>query len=535
MATLLDAYGRPIDLAALKREKSAPTVTGVRSPYGGEHPAVGLTPQRLARILRESIDGDPQSYLELAEDMEERDLHYLGVLGIRKRQVAGLEVTVDAASDKPRDVEAADLVRELVERDTFADEMIDILDAIGKGFSCTETIWDTSARQWRVSRLEWRDPRYFAFDPVSRQTPLLREAGGDVPLAPAGFITHYAKVKSGLPIRGGLARAAAWSFIFKSFTGKDWAVFCEAYGQPLRLGKYADGATKEDKATLLEAVASIGTDYAAIVPQSMAIEFIKADVAGSIDLYERRCDWLDRQVSKAVLGQVGTTDAVAGGYAVGKVHDGVRGDIEAADARQLAATLNRDVVHPLCTLNLGPMDAYPRIRIGRAEEVDVDKLTSNVAKLVPLGLKVGMSTMRDRLGLPDPSPDEDLLTPRAPAPQPGAAEDGTEAPAPGTGNMPAPAAQSARAGGAGRAERDAIDDSVARILADEGWVAQAMEPMVSGLEEQLAAVTSAAEGQALLAAHLRAMSVDVLARKLAEAMFAARLAGEAGDPLADDL
>ncbi|MBN8916630.1 MAG: DUF935 domain-containing protein, partial [Rhizobiales bacterium] len=420
MATppLVDAFGRPIDFAALKRQKAAPTVSGVRTPYSGSHPAAGLTPPRLARILREAIDGDPQRYLELAEDMEERDLHYLGVLGIRKRQVAGLEITVNAASDKPRDVEAADLVRDLVQRDTFQDELVDILDAIGKGFSVTEIIWETSAKQWRVSRLEWRDPRFFKFDPVDRQTVLLREAGVDVPLAPAGFITHFAKVKSGLPIRGGLARAAAWSFIFKSFTVKDWAVFCEAYGQPLRLGKYDGGASERDKEILLEAVASIGSDYAAIVPQSMAIEFIKADISGSIDLYEKRADWLDRQVSKAVLGQVGTTDAVAGGYAVGKVHDGVRGDIEAADARQLAATLNRDVARPLCQLNLGPLDLYPTIRIGRSEDVDVDKLTQNVARLVPLGLKVGMSTMRDKLGLPDPAPEEELLgaPPQAPPP-----------------------------------------------------------------------------------------------------------------------
>lgn len=534
---LLDAYGRPIDLAALKREKSAPTTTGVRPPYSGRHSASGLTPDRLARILREAIDGDADRYLELAEDMEERDLHYLGVLGIRKRQVAGLEVTVEAASDAPIDQEAADLVRAFIERDTFADELVDVLDAIGKGYSVTEIIWDTSEKQWSIERLEWRDPRFFRFD-LDRATVLLRDGGADQPLAPAGYITHMAKVKSGLAIRGGLARAAAWSFMFKSYTVKDWAIFCEAYGQPLRLGKYDGGATEADKEILLNAVASIGTDYAAIVPQSMAIEFVKADIAGSHQLYKERADWLDQQVSKAVLGQTGTTDAIAGGYSVGKVHDGVREDIERADCRQLAATINRDVVRPLCALNLGPMKAYPRVCIGRPDEVDVDSLVKNVAQLVPLGLKVGMSTMRDKLGLPDPDPEEELLgqpvAADAALPPDGRASLQNGQPPRGAAPGAGPAQVAAQATQLGtKPGPDAIDGLVSEILAGDGW-SPLVAPMLAGLEAQIAEVRTPEEARQLFATHLASMDVNAMATKLAQAAFAARLAGEADEPLSDE-
>ncbi|TIW27747.1 MAG: DUF935 domain-containing protein, partial [Mesorhizobium sp.] len=385
---LVDQYGRPIEKAALKVEQAAPTSTGVRR-HDALHPAAGLTPGRLARILRESIDGDPEAYLALAEDMEERDLHYAGVLGVRKRQVSRLEITVEAGGEDAESVAAAQLVRDVIERDGFADELIDVLDAVGKGFSCSEIIWDTSEGQWMPKRLAWRDPRWFKFDRIDGETPLLRDVGGPVPLNPYQWVFHKAKAKSGLPIRGGLARAAAWTFLFKSFTVKDWAIFCEAYGQPLRLGKYDAGASERDKEVLLEAVSNIGVDYAAIVPTSMAVEFIKADIAGSHELYEKRADWLDRQVSKVVLGQTATTDAIAGGHAVGKTHDGVREDIEEADARQLAGSLNRDLVRPVVDLNRGPQKKYPRICIGRPDEQDVDALVKNVVQLVPFGLPVG--------------------------------------------------------------------------------------------------------------------------------------------------
>ena len=98
MAVLLDQWGNPVDLKALKEEKAAPSVTGVRSVMTG-HPSAGLTPARLARLLREAESGDPIRYLELAEDMEEKDLHYLGVIGTRKRQVAQLDISVEAAGD----------------------------------------------------------------------------------------------------------------------------------------------------------------------------------------------------------------------------------------------------------------------------------------------------------------------------------------------------------------------------------------------------------------------------------------------------
>lgn len=371
--TILDQYGRPIQRAQLTQEQGGPTTRGVRQPFG-QHQANNLTPAKLGRILRESIDGDPQAYLELAEDMEERDNHYAAVLSTRKRQVAGLDISVVAASDDPEDVAAADLVRAVIDRDCFQDELIDMLDALGKSFSATEIIWDTSEGQWMPDRLEWNDPRFFNFDRNDLKTLLLRGENGDEPLKPYGWIVHRAKVKSGLTIRGGLARAVAWTYLFKSFTMKDWAVFCEAYGQPLRVGKFGPDATPEQKDVLLQAVANIGVDFAAIIPSSMIIDFVKADISGSHDLYESRLEFLDKQTSKLVLGQTSTTDAQSGTYAVGKVHDGVRDDIKVADARQLAATLNRDLVRPLVDLNRGPRKAYPKIKIGLPDEEDVTAL-----------------------------------------------------------------------------------------------------------------------------------------------------------------
>lgn len=519
--TWLDAYGRPVDIAALKREQAAPTSAGVRR-HDAHHPAAGLTPGRLARILRNSIEGDPEDYLALAEDMEERDPHYGSVLATRKLQVSGLEITVEAADDDAG-IEHADLVREVIGRDAFETEVRDMLDAIGKGFSATEIVWETSESQWRPRELKWRDPRWFRFDPVDGETLLLRDIGGDVPLKPFGWIVHNAKAKSGLPIRGGLARGAAWAFLFKSYTVKDWAIFCEAYGQPLRLGKYDAGASEKDKDILLEAVTNIGADYAAIVPQSMAVEFIKADISGSHSLYKERADYLDQQISKLVLGQTATTDAIAGGHAVGKTHDRVRDDIEKADARQLSSTLKRDLVKPLIDLNYGPQRKYPDVLIGRPEEVDPVKFMGTVEKFVRLGGKVGMATVRDKIGIPDPADDEELLVaPKSAASGDPAQEEKQEGIGP-DGKPKKPGAFSAKP-----PKRDAIDDAVDDLLGD--WE-PLVGPMVAGLDGEIAAAKSLDDVKAVLTRRFADMDMDALTEQLARAAFAARLSGEVDDQL----
>ncbi|QRY97261.1 DUF935 family protein [Sphingomonas paucimobilis] len=190
--------------------------------------------------------------------------------GTRKRKVAQIEVTVEAASDAAEDVAMADMVREWIARDELADETFDILDAIGKGISFTEIVWDISEGQYRPARLEWCDPRFFTFDRDGR-TPLLRGGEGgngvDEPLPPFKFIYHKVKAKSGLPVRSGIARAVTRAWMFKAFTQRDWAIFVQTYGQPVRLGRYNSSASAEDRATLWRAVANIAGDCAAIVPE----------------------------------------------------------------------------------------------------------------------------------------------------------------------------------------------------------------------------------------------------------------------------
>jgi phage gp29-like protein len=406
---LLEKMLKLVNPKALAAPAGDSQSTTLRSDFS-ETIVAGLTPQKLAGILREAVNGDVVPFLTLAEEMEELDPHYRSVLSTRKLAVASIEPEVVPGVDDKLGNEIATFVKSIVSAPQFADLITDLLDGLGKGYSICEIEWDTSGNQWKPDAYIWRDPRGFVYDRKTRSILERTVDGKGAALEPFRFVTHTPKLKSGLPVRGALARLAAWSFLFKNYTLKDWVRFIEVYGMPIRVGKYHAGATEDDKRNLLRAVANIGSDAAAIMPASMAVEFVQSasGTAAQGPVFGQFADYLDSQVSKGVLGQTMTTDN-GSSKAQAQVHNEVRLDIKAADARQLTMTLQRDVIIPAVVLNYGMQKVWPSLRLPVEEPEDMKVWTDNLATMMDRGLKASLTQVREKLALDEPMSDDDIL------------------------------------------------------------------------------------------------------------------------------
>lgn len=536
---LIDQWGNPVSSSLLKQEIAGPTTDSIRNIWS-DTILSGLDPISMAEILRQAANGYPDRFFVLAEEMEERDLHYGSVLGTRKRAITGLEPIVVAASKEKKDEIIADAVREVLKMPDFVDDYIgDLLDGLGKGYSVVETIWDQQAREWWPERFEWRDPRFFVIDRTNGRTLRMkhpdRMEGVDLP--PFKFSIHRPKLKSGLPIRNGLARLAAWAFLFKSYTLKDWMAFLEVYGMPLRVGRFGKGASIEDRRVLLQAVRDISTDAAAIIPKEMEIEFIEVGGASGNGLFSGKAEYLDKQISKGVLGQTMSTDD-GSSLSQAQIHENVRHDIGKADARQSAVTMNRDFVRPFVDLNYGPQETYPTVVLPFTENEDIKALADVVTKLVPLGVELSMTKVRQRIGFDEPEDGEKILH-AVKTPQPAVeknAEPGTDDPEKGPEKIPEKSNATASAfrsacphcGGfhaLAADERDELD-----ILADTGlenWEAQ-MEPLLKPVKDLFARAKSYEELETGLEDLAAKMDVGPLADRLAKMMMIARGIGDSG-------
>lgn len=411
MERLLDAFGRPIEQKQLTRELAAPTLAGIRTVWT-DTVASGLTPARLANLLREADAGNHDSYLTLAEEMEERHLHYAAELSKRKLAVSRLPLTVEAASDAAKDQELADAVRELIRRPGMRGLVKNLMDGVAKGFSVVEILWDRSGARWQPT-YQWRDPRYFQWDLETRSELRLRDEANlaeGIPLAPYKFIIHLPVIKSGIPIRSGLARLVAVAFMCGGYTLKDWMAFAEVFGMPLRMGKYQNGTSKAEIDILKMAVANLGSDAAAVFPDSMMVELVEAGKSsGANEFFKILAEYLDNLISKAVLGQTSSSGGTPGKLGEEKLQAEVRDDIRDDDAEQVEETLNRDLVRAFIDLNFGPQENYPVLLLRAVEKDDIAALSAALKDLVPLGLKVEQSVVRDKMGLPDPPEGAELL------------------------------------------------------------------------------------------------------------------------------
>ena len=235
------------------------------------YPSVGLNPVRLASILKEANDGNVRRQMELFEEMEEKDPHLFSQMQTRKLAVTGLEWEVQPSTKEPEDQAISEFVSDqLTALEGFDAAMFDMLDAIGKGISVLEIEWDVDAEGHDIIRsLEWIHPKKLVWDFEKEVLKITtRDFPEGIELPENKFVVHKYKAKSGHESRAGVMRIVAWMYMFKNFDLKDWVAFSEVYGMPLRLGKYDASASEVDRKQLLDAIYTMGTDAAGIIPTS---------------------------------------------------------------------------------------------------------------------------------------------------------------------------------------------------------------------------------------------------------------------------
>ncbi len=410
---LYDQFGREY-----KREKKPdqrPLAVAPLQDSFREYVTDGLTPERMATIFKEADAGDMSRQAQLFDQLEERDTHLLCERDKRKNVILSLDWDVEPASDSAQDDRIAEFVKDFFAG--LADWegcLLALQDAVGKGYSALETCWDVSEGQALPGKFEFIQQRrlhYADMSGVVRDWPLLLTdndiMGVEIPAWRA--IIHKYGGKSGSPTRSGIYRVAAWMILFKHYAIKDWVVFCEVYGMPLRLGKYDQGASADDKAALLSAISSLGTDAAGIISKSTEIEFIESAQSALVrDLWKVLVDWCNGEISKAVVGQTLSAEVGSGGsYAAAKTHEGVRMDLLLADGRALAGSIRDQLIRPIVGFNFGWDAAVPRFRAVLEKEEDLGKKADWFAKLTD---KVAVPAEWARLsfGVPEPKPGEEM-------------------------------------------------------------------------------------------------------------------------------
>ncbi|KUJ73920.1 hypothetical protein AVO42_00420 [Thiomicrospira sp. XS5] len=390
-------------------------ISGLHQRYDN-HPSSGLTPYKLAQIMTNAEQHQLTEQAELAADMEEKDGHLFAELQKRKLALTTVQWQIKPPRNATQaETTAAEWLAERLDHLDMAEVVMDMADAILKGYSAQTIEWSLVEGDQIPVSLDWVPQSWFMTAQSDKnKLQLIGDDGQGQDLWPGGWVLHHHKSKSGYLGRAGLVRTLAWPYLFKNYSLRDLAEFLEIYGLPLRLGKYPAGATDAEKSKLLQAVVEIGHNAAGIIPDSMALEFQEA-AKGQADPFLALMTWAERTTSKAILGGTLTSGTDGGGaYALGEVHNEVRYDIRDADLRQIANTLTRDLLWPMVAFNLPGIPNFyrcPRFEFTTEEAEDIKHLSEALPGLQQLGMRISRTWLHKQTQIPEPEDDDDVLQP----------------------------------------------------------------------------------------------------------------------------
>lgn len=414
---ILDQFGR--EVATVKKPDTRPIAAAPILDTWRDYASAGLTPSKLASLLKEADSGDVRRQAELFGQMEEKDAHLLGEVSKRRNAILDVPFELSPATENdPRDAKIAEFVEQVFADITDWEDVLSAMqDAVGKGYAGLEINWDVSAGQAVPQSLDFIEPKRFQFRDNSgylRKVPLLLTdadpMGIEIPAWKMLF--HRYGGKSGHPARSGVHRVCAWMYLFRNYSLKDWVAFLEVFGMPLRLGKYDAGASKEDKDALVTAIRALGSDAAGIISKNTEIEFIESVKKGAAgdNPFEALANFCAKEISKALLGQTLTADVGdTGSYAASQTHNEVRLDLAKADTRSVAATIRDQLIRPIVGFNFGWDADIPKYAAAWEKEDDLKAKADWVTMLADRGAPIPVSFIRDEFSIPEPEDGEQVL------------------------------------------------------------------------------------------------------------------------------
>lgn len=377
----------------------------------------GLTPARLASALTAADLGDLVQQQRIFSDMEERDPHLYAEISKRRSAPTTLSWRIEPPRNAtPKEKADAEWVSEMLQDgvDPLEDLILAMMDAVGQGFAAIEIVWRREDG-YLLPGFFPRPQEWFQMDTQRREIRLRDMSPDGAVMDPFGWVFHtHGKAKTGYAARMGLYRVCSWPFIYKAYSLGDFAEYLDIYGLPFIVGKYAQGSGDEEKSSLMRAVTSLGHNARAIMPSEMQIEINKVTASGDGAPHLSMMAWADAAQSKAILGQVLSAEAKATGLGSGvaDMQNEVRKDILRADARQISATITRDIVYPLLALNRG-IDSLKRCAqfiLETPDLADFTTLADGLPKLVSVGVNtIPVSWVHKKLGVPVPVDNEPVL------------------------------------------------------------------------------------------------------------------------------
>lgn len=404
----LPEYG---ELISLMQSETASILTDYIRQYIGvaskDTPGSGIF-MNFDRVL------NSQTYQELAwYDLYaevERDTHISSIIQSAKLNVAGMKYDVlpfigeKEKKASARNEEIARFVkRSLKSTGYFPQHLFNLMDAIGKGFSCSEIVWEITDEGIVPKKILNRPQRRIQFDAVTRE-PKIRNMSnpylGD-PLPDKKFIIHRISSTWENPFGDPLDQSLYWMWLFKRMVLKFWMQHLEVGAASVPIVKHPAKALPAVKDEALAIAQTIRSGAYGRIPADFDIIWAEAKNAiANAETYNAFVRVMNDEMSKCVNGQTLTAEAGSsegkGTQALGNVHQGTQSNRDVFRAEGLASTLNSTIVKWMVDFNYGNVDGYPEFRFDLEQSDDLVSESTIVKNLTDAGYDIDAEELSEK-------------------------------------------------------------------------------------------------------------------------------------------
>jgi SPP1 gp7 family putative phage head morphogenesis protein len=373
----------PIPIAALQKINLAtPDASQMQRTRFGR----SISADMIEIVLKRAAQGNMRDLTDLIRESIFYDPHYAGVLRKRLGTVAALPWEVRPAEgpdvDKELARDYAAIVRaQIMNMTNWRDFLQDFAWGVVDGRAASELDWipiqpmtvGKSTASMAIARILYIHPRRLNFGPT-RYLVVTDDSksGSGGKFSSEGYSLDpvelkkqklYRKYVQWMPrqfgdyqeMEGIGCRSLIWAF-FKRFAQRDRMQLLELFGKPWRVGTAEEdsNASQEDFIAAKAAIDGLGGCYSAMLPRGVDIKVLApGDTAGNV--HKDVIAECDRQISKLVLGQTGTTDNMAGGLNTSQasVMQDEQFAITTTDAMTMAQVIEDQVTDAIIEVNFG--------------------------------------------------------------------------------------------------------------------------------------------------------------------------------------
>jgi phage gp29-like protein len=238
----------------------------------------------------------------------------------------------------------------------------EILYSVFFGYLPIEIIWEKVGGNLLPKEIAPKDCDWFRFSDLNEGRYLTkRNMVTGEPIPNYKFIMARFRASYERPYGRPLGSVVYWPVKFRHAGLRFWTEFAEKFGQPWIKAEYPLGTQAARVMEMLDMLDKTVQDGVVAYPSEFKIETVDVNKTASGDIFNQFVEHMNEEIAIGILGQTLTTKAPASGagsFALGKVHEHVRGDIVNGD-KQIIENVFNTLISWIYELNYASSDIRP--------------------------------------------------------------------------------------------------------------------------------------------------------------------------------